>query len=197
MFAGPAFLINFKFFDGYDFTLGIFEQVGFILCFNGFTIMFIRQASIFFSLIMIRSLWAACIILNIYNLISTYYSLRYQLFEEEQIYIIFHSLDSAQTIIFFIFEFLSNVYGIYTIVRAVRKLNDVNINKLVVKMVIILILFVLLDFSAMIFEIFNMGEYTYCFWGFNYAVKSQVEYYCLGKVRQCIVVAQCHYNSNN
>jgi hypothetical protein len=197
MFAGPAFLINLKIFDGYDFILGIIEQVGFIFCFNGFTIMFIRQGSIFFNLKMTQSLWAGCLVLNIYNIIGTYYSLRYQLFEEEQIYVISHGIDCAQTVIFFTFEFISNIYGIYTIVRAVRKLNNVNINRLVIKMVAILILFVILDFIIMIFEIFDMGEYTYCIWGFNYAVKSQIEYYCLGKVRQCILVAQCHYNSHN
>jgi hypothetical protein len=192
-----AFLINFEFYKEYEFQLGIGEQIAYFIAFNGFTVMFIRQSNLFFSKLGSNVLWISYILLNIYNFVSTYYSLRYQLYEEESIYPIFHGLDSFQMIVFFIFEALSNIYGIYTIVKSVQKFQDVNINRLVFKMVLVLMFFVCLDASVIILEYCDLGLFAYCVLGLNYSIKSQVEYYCLGKVRQCIIVAQCHYNANN
>ncbi|KXN66462.1 hypothetical protein CONCODRAFT_11697 [Conidiobolus coronatus NRRL 28638] len=94
-----------------------------------------------------------------------------------------------------IIEFIFNVVTLSKIIKEAYKSRSPIMLKLLVKLVGVVLIFTIADVALTVIYIVKNKYYSLIFTGLLLALKIQTEYFCLNRIRQCILIAHSIHNA--
>jgi hypothetical protein len=159
--------------------------------------MFIKQSSVWFGQLYVKISIITIILLNAAIITDSYYYMRILTDPGESSLYISIQFDFSVTITIAIIEFIYNFATIYKIVKEASKSNSPALKFLIIKLVGVLLLFFFADIIVTIIYGVVDEFYSVSLCAYLIALKLQTEYFCLSKIRQCIIIAQSYENSGS
>jgi hypothetical protein len=171
-------------------SVSIFWQLNY----NFYLIMFMKQSSVWFGKLYFKISAAVIFIMNAAIIVDSYYFIRLTTAPTDNIIYISSKFDFGVTTGVSVIELIYNVATIYKIVKEAYKGCNANVRILIIKLVGVIMLFFIADLtmSAVYGLIDEFYSVSLC--GFLIALKLQTEYFCLSRIRQCIIIVQNYEN---
>jgi hypothetical protein len=158
------------------------------LVYNCYLIMFFKQSAIWFGKNYRNLTIIVLIALNIFMAIDYYYYFAVLLVGTPEIVYISQQLDFAVTTGLSVVELIYNIITIYKIIKEAIKSNNPHTKTLIIKLTGVIGIFFLADFAISLVFGFVDESYAVTFWPFLFALKLQTEYFCLNRIRQCLII---------
>ncbi|KXN66463.1 hypothetical protein CONCODRAFT_128368 [Conidiobolus coronatus NRRL 28638] len=159
--------------------------------------MFMKQSSIWFGRIYVKISIVIIILINSGICCDGYYYMKSITDPNENSVYISTQFDFSVTLTIAIVEFIYNLITIYKIVKEAAKSNSSALKLLIIKLVGVLLLFFIADIAVTIIYGIVDEFYSVSLCAYLIALKLQTEYFCLSKIRQCIIIVQSCENSRS
>ncbi|KXN66460.1 hypothetical protein CONCODRAFT_11695 [Conidiobolus coronatus NRRL 28638] len=158
------------------------------LNYNCYLIMFFKQSAIWFGKTYRKITILVIVTINIVILVDYYYYFAGLIIATPEILYILQQLDFGITASLSIIELLYNIVTIHKIIREAIKSNNPHTRILIIKLTGVIGFFFLLDLANSI--VYGIVDETYALsiTGFLLALKLQTEYFCLNRIRQCLII---------
>jgi hypothetical protein len=165
--------------------------------YNCYLIMFMKQSGAWFGRLYVKISVIIIILTNVAICTDTYYYMKKCSDSNEDIAYISVQFDYSVTIGISVVEFIYNSVTIYKIVKAATRANSQALIFLIIKLVSVLFFFFLADIAVTIIYGLVNEFYSVSLCAYLIALKLQTEYFCLSKIRQCIIIVQSYENSHS
>lgn len=166
------------------------------LNYNCYLIMFIMQSTMWFGSIFKKVSILVVILVNISIAVDSYYYCS-MIFggANDELKALNSKFDFGVTVGMAVIELIYNVLTIYQIIKQAYKMTNSSTIKLIIKLVGVLSLFFILDIiTTGVYKAANQF-YSLTLTGFLLSLKILTEYFCLNRIRQCLLIAQQVQNS--
>ncbi|KXN66459.1 hypothetical protein CONCODRAFT_11694 [Conidiobolus coronatus NRRL 28638] len=166
----------------------IISCVAWQLVYNCYLIMFFKQSAIWFGKSYRNISILVLIVLNIFMAIDYYYYFAVLLIGTPEIISICQKFDFAVTTGLSVIELIYNIITIYKIIKEAIKSRNPHTRTLIIKLTSVIGIFFLADLAISLAFEFVDESYAIIFWPFLFALKLQTEYFCLNRIRQCLII---------
>jgi hypothetical protein len=163
--------------------------------YNLYIVMFFIQSSMWFGQIYRRISIVAIVTIQIFMVLITYYYFLMLYSPTDETQRITDIFDCGMTTGLSIIEFVFNMVTLYKIVKEAYKSRSPIAFKLLIKLVTVAVIFTVADIALTVIYIVKNKYYSLIFIGFLLALKIQTEYFCLNRIRQCILIPHSIHNT--